>query len=168
MQRFYNPTTQATQAYLRFPTYITMPEGGVKQKDALTMTDWANLGWYPYTVAQAPEGQQAVPPWSYIDNEDGTYTKEPSGWEPIPKPEPVPRYILLLLELQSRFTTSEKRAIDAATETSDAVYEIKAAVRSVVEIDLQASMIQEALVGLVAAGIITQERADEVLATVVE
>ena len=166
-QYFYNPVTDVEKAYASFPKYITLTTGGVKQKNSLSDAEWGSLNWYPMTIATVPDGHQAIEPWSYTNNGDGTYTSAPVGWAPIPEPAPTVRYILFPLEFQSRFTTAEKRAVDAVAEVNDDIYEIKAAFRSAIEIDLQSPTTQTAMSGLVSAGIITEERKVELLTPII-
>lgn len=92
----------------------------------------------------------------WVEAADGTLA-------PPTEPEPEPRTVLTPLEFQQRFTTAEKRAIDAAATTSDMVYEVQSAFRSAIEIDLNYSLTQQGLAILVAAGIITEERKAELL-----
>ena len=116
----------------------------------------------PLEVQEPEEGYQATG-WEIVDGGD-VWTKRPTGVEPLPEPEPVQRTLLLPMEFTDRFTTDEKRGLDAAAATDNDIYEVRWAIRQASEIDLTSPQTVGGVNALVAAGVLTQARAAEVLA----
>ncbi len=82
--------------------------------------------------------------------------------EIIKIPQPIDTTITVK-EFKSRFTGSEMRAIDNAALTDDEVYRYEKLVNVAQEIDLKHSDTISGVQYLVSIGILTQERAKEIL-----
>jgi len=82
--------------------------------------------------------------------------------EIIKIPQPIDRTITVK-EFKSLFTGSEMRAIDTAALTDDEVYRYEKLVNVAQEIDLSNTDTISGVNYLVSIGILTQERANEIL-----
>jgi len=128
---------------------------------AWTQEALAAIGLVPYREEGPPEGQQATA-WELAD--DGTEAvRRAIAWEPIPEPQPAPSPVLSANEFVRRFTAEEQAAIWASANPQ--VVMLRNLVLSAREgIRLDDSETLGGMALLVAEELLTQARADEILA----
>jgi hypothetical protein len=101
------------------------------------------------------------PPYSYITTGVETQIEPILGQEEQP-PAPQNTHVLLEYELRRRFTTEEKVALYDAAKTNTVVQVWLDDLRARGAVDLQSQEAIDAFTGLVALGVLTQERSDEI------